>query len=167
MNNDKQNKAGQLQTAIKTALAKLGAKNESAIRRYLRAPAGGYMHHFTYNKKKKENPDELYELINESILVNAKPKPVPHKPRAARGSRKSRDRIIFSRADLDGLLDMARRAGNTEMMRKLTKNQDIRTIKRDLITAIRHDRVEPELWNSWVAVMQSQNFLSENAKSRT
>ena len=42
---------------------------------------------------------------------------------------------------------MARLAGDDEMVRKLSRNtKDPKTIKKELISSIRHNRFEPELW---------------------
>ncbi|GAB4226102.1 MAG: hypothetical protein Tsb0021_01810 [Chlamydiales bacterium] len=162
MNNTEQKEAEQLQNTINEALQKIGSKRESDLCRYLPIPTGGYMHHFTFRKMAKEAPEELCMLINRHINHVAKATKVPHKPRAARGSRKRRDQIIFSRNDIDTLLHMARISGNKEMIRKLTPKRDLRTIKRELISSIRHGRVEPELWNSYVEVMSSTKLLEDN-----
>lgn len=161
MSNEKFNKQAvdTLNRSIETALKKINSKRESDICRYLPVSTGGYMHHFTFKKMKKEAPEELNTLIEKHINSSAKVSKVPHKPRAARGSRKRRDQFVFSRGDIDTLLHLARIAGNKEMIRKLTPKRDLRTIKRELISSIRHGRVEPELWNSYVEVMQSQQFL--------
>ena len=51
---------------------------------------------------------------------------------------------------------MARQANDKEMIRKLTPKKDLRTIKRELISSIRHGRVEPDLWTLYVDTMASQ-----------
>jgi hypothetical protein len=36
------------------------------------------------------------------------------------------------------------------MIRKLTPKKDLRTVKRELLSSIRHGRVDQELWNFYV-----------------
>ena len=146
---------------IDKALKKIGAKRESDICRYLPGPNGGYMHHFTFRKMKREEPEDLQKMISEFLLESKKIRRVAHKPRAARGSRKRRDQILFSRQDIDMLLRMARLAGNKEMIRKLTPKQDFKTIKKELLSSIRQDRPDLDLWNSLVEILSSQKMLSE------
>jgi hypothetical protein len=146
----------QLEQLIQSAIKKIGGKKENDICRYLPIPTGGYIHHFTMRKMKTEDSQQLIELITKYIVSCAHPQPVTPKPRAARGSRKRRDLFTFSKQDLERMLNMARLAGDKEMVRKLTPKKDLRTIKRELISSIRHGRIEPELWNMYVEAMASQ-----------
>ncbi len=161
--NDKHSKADikELENLISKAIAKVSAKKENDLCRYLPVSTGGYMHHFTFRKMKNENPQELIELITKHIInSNEKPHTVPPKPRAARGSRKRRDQISFSKHDIERMLHMARMAGDKDMIRKLTPKKDLKTIKRELISSIRHGRIEPELWNFYVEAVTNQNAFS-------
>lgn len=139
-----------LDNLIHQAAKKINAKKENDICRYLPSSAGGYIHHFTMRKMKTENPQELQNLINKHIINVDKPTSVPPKQRAARGSRKRRDQFLFSKHDIERMLNMARIAGDKEMIRKLTPKKDLRTIKRELIASIRHGQVERDLWESYV-----------------
>lgn len=146
----------QLEQLIQSAVKKVGAKKENDICRYLPVSTGGYIHHFTMRKMKTEDPQHLMELITKYISNIAHPQPVTPKQRAARGSRKRRDMFTFSKQDLERMLNMARLAGDKDMVRKLTPKKDLRTVKRELISSIRHGRIEPELWNMYVEAMTSQ-----------
>ncbi len=147
----------QLENLINSAVKKIGGQKENDICHYLPVPTGGYIHHFTMRKMKTENPQHLAEMITKYIINTNHPQEVVPKPRAARGSRKRRDLFTFSKQDLERMLNMARLAGDKEMIRKLTPKKDLRTIKRELISSIRHGRVEPDLWNLYVEAMTSQN----------
>lgn len=140
----------ELDTLIHDAVKKLGCQKENDICRYLPGEAGGYIHHFTMRKMRTENPEKLKKLIKDNIIDSHKPISVPPKPRAARGSRRRRDQILFTKIDIERMLSMARQAGDNDMVRKLTPRKDPRTIKRELIASIRHGRVEPDLWQSYV-----------------
>jgi hypothetical protein len=147
-----------LQELIDKAVRKVDGNKENDICRYIPASVGGYIHHFTMRKMKTESPHELAELIEKHILASSSPQRVQPKPRAARGSRKRRDQFYFSRNDLERLLQMARASGDKEMVRKLTPpRKDLRSIKKELISSIRHNRVEQELWNSFVEALVSTN----------
>lgn len=152
----------QLQALIVEAVKKIDGKKENDICRYLPVSTGGYIHHFTMQKMKTEDPHQLIQLINKHIIHADRPSEVPPKPRAARGSRKRRDQLLFSKQDIELLLTMARQTGNKDLVKKLTPKKDLRTIKRELIASIRHGRVEQELWQSYVEVIATQNSFMSN-----
>lgn len=145
-----------LDQLIHAAIKKVSAKKENDICRYLPASTGGYIHHFTMRKMKTEAPEQLQNLITKFIITPEKPHTVPPKQRAARGSRKRRDQFLFSKVDIERMLNMARIAGDKEMIRKLTPKKDLRTIKRELIASIRHGKVEQELWHFYVEAINHQ-----------
>lgn len=151
-----------LEQLIATAMKKINAKKENDICRYLPSPTGGYVHHFTMRKMKGESPKQLAQLLQKYIIQSDKPATVTPKQRAARGSRKRRDQLIFSKQDIERMLNMARLAGDSELVRKLAPRRDLRTIKRELISSIRHGRVEPDLWNSYVETISFFNNLTSS-----
>lgn len=150
----------QLDNLIHAAVKKVGGKKENDICHYLPVATGGYIHHFTMRKMKGESPQQLADMINKYIINPSHPQEVTPKQRAARGSRKRRDLFTFSKNDLERMLNMARLAGDKDMVRKLTPKKDLKTIKRELISSIRHGRIEPELWNLYVETMASQSTLT-------
>lgn len=150
----------QLESLIHTAVKKLGAKKENDICRYIPSTAGGYIHHFTMRKMKTEQPDQLAGMISKYIINVEKPSSVKPKQRAARGSRKRRDQFLFSKVDIERMLNMARLAGDKDMIRKLTPKKDLRSIKRELIASIRHGKVDPDLWTSYVEAISLFNNVS-------
>ena len=107
-----------LEQLIGLAVKKIGGKKENNICRYIPVSTGGYIHHFTMRKMKTEAPEELQHLISKYIINTEKPVTVIPKSRAARGSRKRRDQFLFSKQDLDLMLNLARAAGNNEIIRK-------------------------------------------------
>lgn len=152
----------QLEQLIQSAVKKVGGKKENDICHYIPVSTGGYIHHFTMRKMKSEAPQELATLITKYIVNAAHPQEVTPKSRAARGSRKRRDIFTFSKQDLERMLHMARMAGDKEMVRKLTPKKDLKTVKRELLSSIRHGKVEPELWNLYIEAMSVQaSFLSQ------
>lgn len=155
-----QEKSKQLETLIANAIKKVGAKKENDICRYLPVSTGGYIHHFTMRKMKTEEPEQLTTLISKYIINTDKPSTVPPKQRAARGSRKRRDQFMFTKQDIERMLNMARIAGDKDMIRKLTPKKDLRTIKRELIASIRHGKIDQDLWNCYVESINNHNHLA-------
>lgn len=157
--------AEKLQNLIDKAVKKIGAQKENDICRYLPSTVGGYIHHFTMRKMKTEATQELIAMIEKHIINADKPKSVAPKPRAARGSRKMRGNFLFTKHDMERLLNMARLAGDRELVRKLTPKEDLRTVKRKLISSIRHGRIEPELWEGYVEAQTNINHPAAAAAS--
>jgi len=155
----------ELEDLISKATKKIRAKKENDICRYIPIGSGGYIHHFTMRKMKHEDPNTLAKWIKKFIIDPEAPKNVTPKKRAARGSRKRRDQYVFNKQDIERLLNMARLSGDKEMIRKLTPRKDLRTIKRELISSIRHGRIEQELWDSYVEVM-ALHALSQSAEAQ-
>lgn len=153
----------QLEQLIHQAVKKISGKKENDICRYLPSTAGGYIHHFTMRKMKTEAPEQLVALLNKHIINVDKPHSVPPKPRAARGSRKRRDQILFSKSDIERMLGLARASGDKDMIRKLTPRKDLRTLKRELIASIRQNKVESDLWHSYVESNQAQIATAPSA----
>lgn len=143
----------QLEDLIANAMKKVGASKENDICRYLPVAKGGYIHHFTMQKMKTEQPKELQTLINKYIINSGSPSKVTPKQRAPRGSRKRHQQQHLSKQDLDLLLSLARQAGNKEMIRKLTPKKDLRTVKRELIASIKHGNVDEDLWDTYVELI--------------
>lgn len=137
----------QLEQLIQAAVKKINGKKENDICRYIPVSTGGYIHHFTMRKMKGEDPKQLAEWINKHIIHQGNPQEVTPKQRAARGSRKRRDLFTLSKQDLEKMINMARLAGDNEMVRKLTPPRDLKTIKKELISSVRHGRIDQELWN--------------------
>ncbi|MCB1080853.1 MAG: hypothetical protein KDK69_03425, partial [Chlamydiia bacterium] len=119
----------------------------------------GYMHHFTLRKMKYKKPEELSSLIEKFILTADRPLVVPPKQRAARGSRKKKDQLAFSKLQLERLLNMARLSGDKEMISLLSPKKSLATCKRELIQSIRHGIVDHELWNGYVEAVNAQQAL--------
>jgi len=151
-----------IERIILEAIKKVDGDKENDICRYLPMATGGYIHHFTMRKWKTENPDQLAQVITQHILDVEKPQSVPPKPRAARGSRKRRDQFLFTKVDIERMLNMARIAGDKDMIRKLTPKKDLRTIKRELIVSIRHSRLDQDLWQAYVEAISHQNNMIAN-----
>jgi hypothetical protein len=51
---------------------------------------------------------------------------------------------------------MARSIGDKEVIRKLTPRKELKHLKRELISSIRQNRVETELWNIYAENVTQQ-----------
>ena len=155
----------QLEEVIGNAIKKVGGSKENDLCKYIPVSSGGYMHHFTLKKMKNKKPQELSDLISKFIISPSKPSVVKPKQRAARGSRKRRDQITFTKNQLERLLNIARLAGDKEMISVLSPKKSLVTIKRELIQAVRQGVVDQELWNSYVEAAGSQHDMMEMLKN--
>lgn len=153
----------EIEDVIGRAIKKVGGKKENDLCRYLPMTSGGYMHHFTLRKMKTKQPQELGSLIEKFIINSDRPNTVAPKQRAPRGSRKRRDQYTFTRTQLERMLNIARLAGDKEMVSVLSPKKSLATSKRELISSIRQGRVEQELWNSYVESVNAQQALSSFA----
>ena len=150
-----------VEEVITKAVRKVGARKENELCKYLPMKTGGYMHHFTLRKMKVKQPLDLAAMIERYILNVDKLVVVPPKQRAARGSRKRRDHMNFTRTQLERMLNIARLAGDKEIISILSPRKSLATCKRELIQSIRHNKVDQELWNGYVEAINAQLLLSE------
>ncbi len=157
----------EIEDIISRAIKKLGAKKENELCKYLPMTSGGYMHHFTLRKMKTKQPEELSGLIERFIINSDKPIIVPPKQRAARGSRKRRDQITFSRLQLERMLNIARLAGDQEIIGILSPKKSLAGYKRELIQSIRHNKIEQELWNGYVEAVHALQMLATQVSEAT
>jgi len=150
----------EIEDVIAKAIKKVNGRKENDLCKYLPMTTGGYMHHFTLRKMKNRQPSELSSLIEKFIINTEKPSVVAPKQRAARGSRKRRDQVSFTRNQLERMLNIARLAGDKEMISILAPKKSLATCKRELISSIRHSRAEPELWNAYVESLNAMQQLA-------
>jgi hypothetical protein len=155
---DKNKKLKDLEEVIYKAIKKVGASKENELCKYIPMPIGdGYMHHFTLKKMKYKKPSELSALIEQFIIKTEKPQVIAPKHRAPRGSRKRKDQITFSRLQLERMLNIARLAGDKEIISILSPKKSLATYKRDLIQSIRQNRVDLDLWNGYIEAITTVN----------
>lgn len=150
-----------IEDLISKAIRKIGGRKESELCRYLPMKTGGYMHHFTLRKMKAKQPQELSAMIDRFVMNTDKLVIVPPKQRAARGSRKRRDHMNFTRNQLERMLNIARLAGDKEIISILSPRKSLATCKRELIQTIRHNKVDQDLWNGYVEAVNAQQMLNE------
>lgn len=155
----------ELEGVIAKAIKKINGRKENDLCRYIPVTTGGYMHHFTLRKMKHRNPTELSSLIEKFIIQSDRPTTVPPKQRAARGSRKRKDLLNFTRPQLDRMLNMARLAGDREMVAVLAPKKSLPTCKRELIASVKQGRIEPELWSAYVEAVNSSQQSSSSPLS--
>lgn len=153
------NSITELESIITKAIKKVGGSKENDLCRYIPMSSGGYMHHFTLRKMKNKQPDSLLTLI-EKFIINKVPTTIPPKTRAARGSRKRKDQLNFTKSQLEKLLNMARLAGDKEMISILSPKKSFNALKRELIQNIKQEKISQELWNTYVETLTTLQNLS-------
>jgi hypothetical protein len=146
-----------IEDVIAKAIEKVGGTKENDLCKYLPMSTGGYMHHFTLRKMKLKQPIELATLIEKFIINSNKPSSISPKQRAARGSRKRKDQITFTKTQLDRLLNMAKISGDKEMVSVLSPKKSLASCKRELMQSIRQGLVDEALWMSYVEATKAQS----------
>jgi hypothetical protein len=158
----KQKNLKEIESVITKAIKKVQAKKENDICHFLPVDSGGYMHHFTLRKMKVKNPKELLTLIERYIINVEIPRSVAPKSRAPRGSRKRPNHITFSRMQMERMLNIARLAGDKEIISLLSPKKSLAFYKRELINALRQNKVNQDLWNGYVEIITAQEALSSH-----
>ncbi len=153
----------EIEEVIAKAIKKVNARRENDVCRYIPMASGGYMHHFTWKKMKQRQPAELGMMIEKFVIGPERPARVAPKQRAARGSRKHRDQLSFTRQQLERMLSIARLTGDKELVSMLLPKKSLATCKRELIASIRHGRVEQELWNAYAEVVNNAQQQSQTS----
>jgi hypothetical protein len=156
----KQKNFKDLEEFLSKAIKKVGVRKENDLCKYIPMTSGGYMHHFTLRKMKKKNPQELSTMIKQFIINVSRPMAVAPKPRAARGSRKRRDQLTFTKWQLERMLNIARLAGDKDIISILSPKKSLASYKRELIQAIRQNKIDQELWSGYVEAVNVQNVYS-------
>jgi hypothetical protein len=59
------------------------------------------------------------------------------------------------------MLNIARLAGDKEIISILSPRKSLATCKRELIQSVRHNKVDQELWNGYVEAINAQQMLTE------
>ncbi len=149
----------EVEDVIARAIKKVNVRKENDLCKYLPMTTGGYMHHFTLRKMKSKQPQELSSIIEKFIINSDRPSAVAPKQRAPRGSRKRRDQYTFTRGQLERMLNIARQAGDKEMISMLSPKKSLATCKRELIASIRHGKIEQELWTSYGECIHAQQAI--------
>lgn len=139
-----------IEKKIEKAIHKVGGKKENDLCKFLpTADGAGYMHHFTLRKMRHKTPKDLCTLIDKYILNVQNPVIVPPKARAARGSRKRREQLGFSKVQLEKMLHIARLAGDQEMVMLLSPRRSLVAARKELIASIRQGKLEQSLWDAY------------------
>lgn len=147
----------EIEKILDKAIKKVRGTKENDLCKFLPGEGGGYMHHFTLRKMKSAEPTNLTALLQRFIINVDHPNVINPKPRAPRGSRKKRDVVSFSRNDIERVLELARQAGDKDLLAKFSPKKSFPSLKRELIRTIRESRVIPELWNAYVEGINSQS----------
>lgn len=156
----------ELDRALALAIQKVRGKKASELCRYLPSEKGpGHMHHFSIDKLKKEDPTRLLQMVQKYIVQTEEPTKIAPKQRAARGSRKRQNQFTFSEQEVERIRQYAKIAGDEDMARRLRPQGDPASMKRELLSSIRQNRVEPDLWNAyvdWITSIHAAQMRSRN-----
>jgi hypothetical protein len=146
----------ELEHLIANAIKKIGGNKENDLCRYLPMVSGGYMHHFTLRKMRHQDPARLSEMIKRFIVDIEKPLTVKPKPRI-RGANKKKGQVVLNDTDIGRLIQLARAAGDRDMVRRLTPRRELKALKRELISSIRRGIADQNLWNTYADFVETAN----------
>lgn len=151
-----------LEQVIQKSMDRVAAKHATELCHYLPGEKGeGYMHHFTFGRMQRQNPQELVALLETYIVaVNAPAKRAPKK-RASR-ARGLSQQLQLPRNAISHLLELAQRAGDKKAISMLLPKNALKDVKRRLIRSIRNGELDFALWESYVeAIKAEQGVLAE------
>lgn len=140
----------EIEEIINEALKKVGGEQEKDICKFLPADSGGYMHHFTMKKMKKTDSETFRQMLCKFILDPKAPRAIDPKPRARRNKPFS-----INQTDLKLILKLARETGDKQLLTKLGTKLSLSQLKRELIKSIKENRLEEELWSSYVQAIET------------
>lgn len=143
----------EIEELILKAIKKVCGTKENDLCRYLPGPGGGYMHHFTLKKLKHSSPSQFSQMLRTFILESDSPRSIHPKPRAPRGSKKSKDLVNFTKTDIERVLELARQVGDKDLLARFSPKKPLASIKRELIRSIRNNLVNVELWNAYAEAL--------------
>ena len=151
-----ENKKKDLEELINKAIKKVQGSKENDLCRYLPGPLGGCIHHFTLRKLKSSDPAQLFSLLQKFIIEKDPPFKLDPRPRAPRGSRKRNDSIRLSKADIEKVLELAKKAGDQDLLARFGSKRPLPSLKREFIRSIRDNQVNQDLWNIYCAAIASK-----------
>lgn len=152
-----ENSSRKFKSVLLQAMQKIDASKEKELCKYLPDPLkDGSIHHFTMKKMMIQDPLAFLEMLDRYILIPENPQVLPPRKRGPRKSRK--EKFKFTERDLERMLEIAKIAGDTEMISRLTPKKSFKDIQRELIISIRCGDVNVKLWNAYVdSVYQERN----------
>lgn len=169
---EKKKKLKDLESIIAKAIKKVGATKENELCKFIplieKTKSGerikkepGYLHHFTLKSWKTKKPKELLEAIQEHIINKDKPKALAPKPRAPRGFRNRKDQFILNQMQKEELFSVAKRKGYEDILEDivyiLSPKKSLAAAKRELISSIRKEVVNEDLWKQYKEALSTKN----------
>lgn len=144
----------ELEDCIVKAMKKVNVSKEGKLCPYL--PEGsGYIHHFSFKKLKKQNPQELIKALKQHILDNDKPRIMPAKPRNRRNSKNGLV-VRFTRVQMGRLQIILKKEKDSELLDLVTPLQSARDLQKRMREMIKEKKVDPALWEAYAALMKKE-----------
>jgi len=158
----------ELENCIVRAKTKVNKSKLNDLCRYIPDPddlkkgVKRYIHHFTMKKLKQKDPKTLVDLITTYILNETNPVELPPKTRAPRGSKSRNNQPQFSKEDLSLMRQLALRANEAGLAKKLAPKESYEEIKRRLVQSIKADKLDQYFWDCFVDAF-NQKFQTVSA----
>ena len=140
-----------LSEKISQAMKKLEVTKEIDLCKFLSSD-GVQMHHFTFNKLKVKEPEQLIQKIEAEILDHLTPTPLPVKKRSQYKPNSKRRAIQLTDSQLNRLLDILREKEEYELMDALKPFQSINHIKNQLIKELKQGNLDMKLVETFLSI---------------
>lgn len=162
-----------LEGLVQTAMNKVSVETENELCHYI-PYSDARIHHFTYKNLKKNEPEQVKSLIKKHILekeptvISPKPRAKKAKniPQPSKSTEKNPPQPATPTSQITRLekmlekfihaLDSRPLVDNHEPTQSISSNdRHLRTVQNQLIKAIRHKRVDHELWDAYVELVET------------
>lgn len=151
-----------LEDIISVAMRKVNVAKEIDLCQYIPG-SKGCLHHFAFSKVKKNNPEELSQMIKEHILEKESTEQVASKPRAAMMVKRTVD-IKLKRSQINQLLSVLKNSGSTiqgaeDLISVLTPHQTLGQVQKLMQDMIRAKKVDVGLWETYVKLVEEERAV--------
>jgi hypothetical protein len=148
----------ELEEYITQAMQKVNATTEGELCRYIPDNSGTAIHHFTFFKLKRSNPQALMATIKRHIL-DKKPEKALSKPRTRKASSnyKRAIEIKFTRDQLSRLLVILKKTDDNDLLNLVSSYQPAREIQKRMLEMIKQKQMDPELLEAYVQLIKKEN----------
>ena len=147
-----------LQSCIAKAISKVSAKKEGELCRYIPGD-DGRLHHFTFKKMKKTEPEALQKMIEEHILER-EPMSIASKPRLKGEARGKSTAPKLKRAHFKRLVDILKNSGDEELLSMFQPVQTLKQVQKEMIGMIKKKEIDVELWATYTKMVEEETALS-------
>ena len=150
-----------LEECIGRAINKINAKKAVDLCFYI-PHKNGRLHHFTFGKLKKTEPEELQKLIEQHILQKEQPQLISsqYTPRV-RDTTKRSIAVTFKRGHVNRLVELLKKSGDEELLAMLAPHQTFTQVHKQMLDMIRAKEIDHDLWDTYTRLVAKEQALTK------